>query len=395
MTAEPDEYKRDYADLPGMKAALETLKPEYWEAKQKAEPPKSKFMGLPVVDALKGLARKINEMTFPVDVVLNIALNNPAALASALPFVRNLRLNRALGELATIPEGQDLIDTIKPGLKVELNGDPRFTGGVNKAMPDFENGMVRMTPLGIEVEAYAPQGYITGVLAHELRHQHQMETGMWSPYMSGIPSPIEAVWYNRMIEADASATAADVAWKLKEAGKPDAWACKGGFGPAIGHAYEEVVKNDPSAAYDGRAQRAAFDAWFAEDCGRSKVYNQQGVNNAPNTYSMDKLAQGGMPLHHIKVSDVEKLGEAPGGGNYLKIPGARPLDDPYYRAPDWNKEQAERLARLHDKYDDLKKNGGSKIAAQGDAPNENANKGQAQVSLARPTAYRARPGMKL
>ena len=125
-------------------------------------------------------------------------------------------------------------------------------------------------------------------------------------------------------------------------------------------------------------------------CGEDLEYD-------PEFAEMEKLAQGGMPMDTIKVSDIERLGELSGGPNYLKLEGARPLDDPYYRTPNWSKDQAMRLGELHDKYDSLKRAEGSRFAPEGKNCEDQTNvAGRTPVSLERP-AVNQRPsaGMKL
>lgn len=372
-----------------MQEALETLKPEYWQAKE--GPPKSRFMQM-TVETMKELKRRVDGMVFPATVVLEKALNgidHPVILASALPFVREMRLERALGELSSIPEGQDLVESMPKGVKMELTGDPRMSGGRNNQANCVSEGELKVLSRGIEVDAYTSTGYMIGVLAHELQHQKQVNSDTIR-MTDKIPSPIESVWYERLIEADACAVAADIAWKLKETGKPEAWREAGGFGKTIAKAYQDEVTKDPEAANDGRAKRAAFDAWFSDAPWRAAAYNSQGLGNALHEFQMDQLAKGGMPMDSIKVSDIEKLGELSSGPNYLKLEGARPLDDPYYRAPNWNKDQAMRLGQLHDKYDSLKQESGSKFVSKGTVCEDAANTASAR------SVSRARPGsMKL
>lgn len=400
MTAEPDEYQRDYETVSGMREALETLKPEHWAGKEESKPgPLSQFVQFPGVDKVDELLRSLKKYTEPAKIVhdkIVMGVESPSILVSALPFVRGIRLNNAIEELSTIPEGQDLVDVMRDGLKLELHKDPRFTGGANSRMVCVEDGKPRIIPLGIEIDAYAPKGFIVGVLAHELHHQRQMDANVIVPYMDKLPSPIETVWYDRMIEADAAATSAEIAWKLKDAGKPGMWENLGGFGFACGHAFAMEAMKDPSSVYDGRAKRAAFDEWFSNSAGRVNIYNGQGVNNALSEGKMEKLVQGGMPMETIKVSDIEKLGELSSGPNYLKLEGARPLDDPYYRAPSWNKDQAMRLGELHDKYDTLKKGSGTLVAAGKVCEDQTNAVSSTPVSLERPATRRPPVGgMKL
>ncbi len=83
---------------------------------------------------------------------------------------------------------------------------------------------------------------------------------MLIPLHEKIPAPLETLWYDRLIEADAEATATDIAYKLKDAGKPEAWDAMQKM-PYTGaaKAYEAAVLKNPNAVADGTAKRAAFD----------------------------------------------------------------------------------------------------------------------------------------
>jgi hypothetical protein len=200
-------------------------------------------------------------------------------------------------------------------------------------------------------------------LAHELQHQQQMKAGLFTLYVHGrMPSPPETVWYNRAIEADATATAVDIAWKLKEAGKSAAWdyVRKHDQCSEAARAYAKVAAADPAAVQDGRAKRAAFDSWFVQrqrrDMGQttSQAYNDPGLALVPQAEAAAGWLQQGMRTDRLTAADIEKLGDlAP--FNYLKIPGGRPLDDIYYRKADWNMEEARYLSLRTQEYDSLKK----------------------------------------
>jgi hypothetical protein len=68
------------------------------------------------------------------------------------------------------------------------------------------------------------------------------------------------------------------------------------------------------------------------------------VENSLQKFHMDHAAKGDKPFKPMDLSVIEKVGDL-GPVNYLKIPGMRALDDPYYRTPDWNAFQAGHLSR--------------------------------------------------
>jgi hypothetical protein len=171
-------------------------------------------------------------------------------------------------------------------------------------------------------------------------------------------SPLESIWYNRVIEADASATATDIAYKLHKAGHSEAWRelQRSRSGPTnIAATYEDAIRAKPEAAEDGSAKRAAYDGWFEARGGMNRelmeLYNAQGFSNY---FSVSTLLRDGVldrtPLQPLQIQDIKKVGALSGGVNYLDIAGARPVDDAFYRRNSFNKEEAAWIAREHVSY---------------------------------------------
>lgn len=354
VTAEPET-----SDIPGMKEALARMQPAAFKDT-------SSFFQI----AKDVLAQQFGAVVFPTIEVMKktpIVVKEPLALLTAVPYVQNLRLNRALGEIASIPEGKKLVDSVLDGTKVELNCDPRFSGGVNCFFTSYTNGNYKQSSNFIAADGYTTHGDTVGILIHELHHQRQMKEGVMKPLQDKIPSPVEQLWYERAMEADAQATATDIAWKLKEAGKPAAWQAMeklGGWRQQVTEAYAKKAEQDPASVGSGAAKREAFDTWFTAKSSQglttSQIYNRQALGNLPGSENIHDMHKAGKPLAPITVGDIEKLGSI-AEVNYLKLPGGKPLDSIDYRQADWNGYQGGFLHARHQQYDQIR-NGTFEVA---------------------------------
>ncbi len=321
------------------------------------------------------LAEQFANIVFPTleaMAKMPIVVKEPIALLTAIPYVENLRTNRALGEISSIPEGKKLVDSVLDGTQVGLNSDPRFTGGANCFMTSYTNGNFKQSPNFITADGYTTHGDTVGILIHELHHQRQMQNGVMKPLQDKVPSPVEQVWYERAMEADAQATATDIAWKLKEAGKPAAWKAMerlGGWRQQVTEAYAKKAEQDPASVETGGAKREAFDAWFSAKSSKGlttpQIYNRQALNNLTPSENIHDMHAAGKPLAPIAVADIEKLGSI-AEVNYLKLPGGKPLDSMDYRQADWDGFQGGFLHARHKQYDQIKE-GTFKVASMNPA----------------------------
>lgn len=352
------------AEVPGMKEALATLKREHWPANPA---PFQRFMQQAdwyVSSKYASLFRKIEKAA--------LVVKNPSALLTDLPFIARTRLALALDEMRAVPEGAALADMTKDGLQVRIDNKLDSAGLSIPGTPIGKADVTEFEPGTVEVSGISTKGMLVLVLAHEMQHQRQIMAGLLNPYnQHKMPSPVEAVWYNRAIEADAHATAVDIAWKLKEEGKPAAWEharyvdrCK-----EMAQKYEEEALRDPASVADGRAKRAAFDHWFVQKqtlsmgLTTSQSYNSGAMSNIPSAAVAFEWAKKGIKVQPLTAADFEKLGDL-SDTNYLKIPGSRNLDDPYYRRPDWNIAEAGYLAARQKEYDQIADEYGRKYAPE-------------------------------
>jgi hypothetical protein len=289
-----------------------------------------------------------------------ITMENPLALASAVPLVERLRINRALETIAKVPEGKVLVDVLKQsGIPVQMEKQFGMTGAALTSMKSAKDGKLNIEPGRIVLPAFSNHGRLVAHLTHELRHLQQVMGNVLDPAVTKAVSPLESIWYNRVIEADASATATDIAYKLHKAGHSDSWKelQRERSGPTnIAAAYEAAVQKNPKAAEDGSAKRAAYDGWFeargALNRELAEIYNRQGfANYFPVGGALQSGAMEKTPVQPLEPKDIKKVGALSGTGvNYLDLAGARPVDDPYYRRNTFNKHEAEWVAREHVAY---------------------------------------------
>lgn len=387
-------------EIPGMKEALARMQPNAFKDT-------SSFFQI----ARDTLAEQFGAVVFPTIEVMKktpIVVKEPLALLTAVPYVQNLRLNRALGEIASIPEGKKLVDSVLDGTKVELNCDPRYTGGANCFFTSYTDGNYKQSSNLIRADGYTTHGETVGILIHELHHQRQMQNGVMTVLKDKVPSPVELVWYERAMEADAQATATDIAWKLKEAGKPAAWEAMAGLGgwrQQVTEAYAQKAEQDPASVTSGAAKREAFDAWFTAKSRNGdtvpQIYNRQALGNMPTSENMHDLYKAGKPLEPISAQDIQKLGSI-AEVNYLALPGGKPLDSIDYRQADWNGFQGGFLHARHQQYDQIR-NGTFKVAGVNPAaaskfanPAKPCEAPKAEVqAAAKPAVSLKRPALKM
>lgn len=341
----------------GLAEALESISVEA------AKPPPAPNPLQRVINYFKS---KASTYTAIADIALNqvaITAESPLSLATAIPFVAGLRLNRAMETLEKVPEGKALVDTLRQsGIQADFKNNFMMVGAYFLSSTGIDkNGVVRDFAENIGLPGFSNQGRLISFMAHELQHLKQQQNGMLRIAISKSVSPVEAVWYDNAIEADAQATATDVAYKLMKAGHPDAWneLQKDRSGPVdYTKAYEAAIEKDPRAAENGYAKRAAFDAWFdAKFKGGMAVrdyYAVQGIRShvmpADVQYGPpDKLPEGASPVKPLAVEDVQRLDKL-SSVPYLHLPDARPLDDPHYRVGKFHPQLSKWLGDKHREY---------------------------------------------
>jgi hypothetical protein len=170
-----------------------------------------------------------------------------------------------------------------------------------------------------------PEGEIVETMAHELRHAWQQDQG----FMPTKPlAPRESLLLARAIEADAEAFATQIIWELKQSGYDaafDVHAQSQRYGDIVA-AFAQRAEDDRHTVADGRAARAAYDAWFANEY-RTVAYDDLALR------SMLYIAR---QPGRIKVSGgivtstyLTGLGDMLDGTNYLVGTGSLLTDHIY------------------------------------------------------------------
>lgn len=335
---------------PGLAEALKQLDPGKYPSAQPPTP-------LQMVKNYFAIAKSVANIALSQ---LDVTADNPSALATAVPLVQKLRIDRALNTIASVPEGKMLVDVLKDsGIPVKM--DQNFLR-IGAHLGTFTNAGAsegfKSRVADIVVPAYSTHGRLVAFLTHELQHLNQHQNGELRLAKKKFVSPLEAIWYDAAIEADAQATAVDVAYKLKQAGKPDAWdELKNGrtAAPEFTKYYEDAIKKNPNAAESGMAKRAAYDAWFDARFSNGTLMSASYAYQGWRSYKTSDAAlasakPGGAEIGPLRTSDIHKLGGL-SRVNYFDAPGGRPLDDPRYRRmPPLDATLAKVLADDHRNY---------------------------------------------
>lgn len=290
---------------------------------------------------------------------IKIAMDTPSALVTSNGMVKKWRINSAMETLEQTPEGKELVRIAEETkLPLYVNPDPLARGGGMWEETAVTADRMKGSPQKITLSGFSTEGDFTLTLAHELRHLQQAHLGVINAFQGKLVSPEDHIFQKRVIEADAQATATEIAWQLKEQGKPEAWkAAKAGtVMPAeIADAYEKMATSDPASLTDGRAKRAAFDEWFTAKFAKNgrtvaDIYNYSNMNLYPQeTEKLQQLKANGAKVEPLTVDDLKKVGSV-SALNYLDLPGGRPLDDPYYRRSELNQESGRWLVSLKEKF---------------------------------------------
>jgi hypothetical protein len=162
-------------------------------------------------------------------------------------------------------------------------------------------------------------------IIHETGHLNQHFSHVGNP--DRILSQEQYILFYRASEADAQALTAEVTWALKQAGDAGPWEATRfvGYGD-ICDAYEKAVTEDPSAAGDGRAKRAAFDAWFGKpdrlagynastvdhmipslEWGRKEIFKNHGLVEKPLDDSWLKKIDAASPAPYMHLEGFKNV----------------------------------------------------------------------------------------
>ena len=202
-------------------------------------------------------------------------------------------------------------------------------------------------------------------MAHELVHvgQHRQVTDIAQLGFSAETSPRDRLLLTRHLEAAAAAGSAQVAWELKQAGDDSVWryGIERNYYRGVFQAFEAAAITDPRGVENGRARRAAHDAWF-DSKDLVLAYDRQQLDQSRNILRQLSSRQTDRAIDSKTRQTMRQLGEAriadnvlmrfgqivPGGSNHLAISGMDgPRADRYTAMPDpWVDDQLGVIERI-------------------------------------------------
>ncbi len=241
------------------------------------------------------------------------------------------RIAGILARLSKAPEGREVVDFLKnSGVKIELQDDPINWAASTLTIIDVKDGVYSYKDPVIILKKDLPDDNMLQAIIHESQHLRQHLSGVGNP--DRILTPEQYILFYRASEADAQAACTLVTWKLKRAGDDGPWQEAGRVGyQDICNAFEKIVGEDPSSLDDGRAKRAAFDAWF-DNPARLAGYNKATIDHMIPFLQAGRaiFKDHGMPEAPLDAGWPQKL-HAASPAPYLLQDGARDLlSDGFY-----------------------------------------------------------------
>ncbi|MEO0392028.1 MAG: DUF6782 family putative metallopeptidase [Pseudomonadota bacterium] len=185
-----------------------------------------------------------------------------------IPPIQRAAITAIRDSLAPSATARSLLATADQGrVTAGFEFDPESTSGATYTSQHrevFFNAGGWLTRFDT-VDQFMPwAGYFA---AHELGHvaQHRQsgpDYGRWSLRYRLM----HQIMATRHYEAAADAVAVDVAWQLKDAGKPEMWQVLHGdpHDAHLAQAYARSIAKNPDNAVNGKARRAVHDAWFKD-----------------------------------------------------------------------------------------------------------------------------------
>lgn len=194
--------------------------------------------------------------------------------------------------------------------------------------------------------------HLAGSIVHEVRHARQNHARQM--YRDQRISLQDYIWNLRVLEADAEAEAVLVCFRAKLAGHPDMFdARKNSAYGDMCLAAEKIYAADPISIEDGRLKRAAFDVWFSLQKSEIKHgYDSNAISSEwlSRQAEFNLIAQRKYPAVKMTKEDIAQMAcVANEQGNYLALPGFKPLDDPYY-TEDFAPEHVGQINKLTKKW---------------------------------------------
>ncbi len=241
------------------------------------------------------------------------------------------RLDNILNRLSAIPEGREFVDFLKANdIAVKIEKDTVAYAAGKVSIREIENKSYIYGDCSIHLNEDLNDDNLLQALIHETQHMRQHLSGLGNPDF--WPSDEDHCLLRRVQEADAQATTTRITYLLKSSGDTGPWheIKKTIFAP-MADAFETACQSAPHALHDGRAQRAAFDAWFKNDA-TLRFYDRDTVQNQV-TFLRSCLWNS--PNHTIRSGKLTtKWLERIGGlsqTNYMNLPDQPPVTKEKYR----------------------------------------------------------------
>lgn len=172
----------------------------------------------------------------------------------------------------------------------------------------------------IEANPNRSDANLTQAIFHETQHLRQHFAGLGNP--DRILTDEDEKIFRQIQEADAQATAVEDCFRLFLLGDDIPFRKAGEVGyQEMCRAYLRAYEEDQNSIYDGRAKRAAFDAWFETDA--HMVYYNRNTEELQIPF-LEKMREL-YPAHGLKEGPLESSWVDKIGGlsavNYFILPG--------------------------------------------------------------------------
>ena len=175
----------------------------------------------------------------------------------------------------------------------------------------------------VHLSTRCPEEIQVLVLAHEIRHAWQDHEGIALLRRTNVR---DTLIKNRFLEADAFAIEAQIAWELTSNGVDrKAWFVYKKRNKEIAEAFETSARTE-KGAFNGKALKAAFDAWFStyhrasydsESIRETRFQLDRVQEGRRATVETDKKREAGEP-ERMSADYLREFGRVANGVNYLE-----------------------------------------------------------------------------
>lgn len=231
------------------------------------------------------------------------------------------RIDDILARLASVSEGYEIV-TFLNDQKIEICFEENTLAAASSSLviDRIEEGKYIYAGRKIILGNGLDDDNIAQALVHEAQHMRHHMNDLGNPDM--LLSLEDHKLFRAVQEVDAQAAAIDVTFKMKLAGDTGPYEKTAEIGyEDMCRAYEAAYEADPQSIYDGRAKRAAFEAWFTK-ASRVEHYDRDTENLHEKVIEnlCAKSKSHGLSAGALESDWVKRIG-ALSGVNYLNLPG--------------------------------------------------------------------------